>query len=206
MAAPSQSEKIPAQARSRERLAHVLLIAEQIIISDGYAALTMRKLADQCGIALGNLQYYFPTKSDLVEAVVDGICERHASSLTGRPAIKGKPEDTFRMSLHYLLEDVRKPAGSILFWEIWALAAHDKGANTAITKLHQRELDLIAFGITRLNPDLTSRTVRLRAQIIMSTIEGSSLLIGSGRPQARTPGPLIDEIIETSLALARRPE
>jgi AcrR family transcriptional regulator len=181
MATLPPSDTIPTQARARERMANVLCQAEQMMIEDGYASLTMRKLAERCGIALGNLQYYFPSKSDLVAALVEGICVRHRHSLTKQLNQNDDPLAAFKASLRYMLEDIRKPEGSVLYWELWALAAHDSATNAAVTKLYHDELELLVHCITRLNPDLPSPAIRLRAQTVMSMVEGSTLLMNMKR-------------------------
>jgi AcrR family transcriptional regulator len=189
---PLPADPAPVQARARERLANVLEEAEQMLIDAGYAAMTMRKLAERCGMALGNLQYYFPSKSDLITALVENIYET-------------KPQQALEMLLRYILDDVCKSEGSILFWELWVLAARDNAANAAMTKFYAAEQSLIEQGIQQLNPKLPARTTRLRAKVIMGMMEGSTLLIGAGRPDARASKPLVDEIIASMLAIAARP-
>lgn len=202
---PTSPEALPPQARGRERMETVLQEAERMMIEEGYAALTMRKLAERCGIALGNLQYYFPSKSALVAALVDRICERHRQSIGTWPEQEVAPEISFETLLRYVLEDIRKPEGSVLYWELWALAAHDERTKDAMAELYGLELDLLAQAITRLNPALPDATVRRRAQIVFGMLEGSGLMIGAGRPGAANPEPLMDEIVASALAMVMRP-
>lgn len=205
MPKPSTADTVPVQARARERLATVLAEAEQMLIDEGFAALTMRGLAERCGMALGNLQYYFPSKSDLVAALVENIYQRHHHLLTNHTNITADPHQAMEAVLRYILDDICKPEGSTLFWELWVLAARDEAANSAMTKFYQAEQNLIEQSIARLNPKLPTRMARLRAKAIMGMMEGSTLLVGVGRPDARTPKPLIDEIIASMLAIAARP-
>lgn len=191
--------------RTRERMDRLLVEAEQMIIDQGFTALTMRKLAERCGIALGNLQYYFPSKSDLMAALVERIYDQHLRSPDTKTEFSENPETVFRKIIEYMLNDIRKAEGSVLYWELWALAAHDEMARDAMTKFYQAEQAWLAQGIKHLNPALPARLTTLRAKVIMGLIEGSTLLIGTGRPDARTPRPLMDEIITAALSIARQP-
>lgn len=205
MPKPSAAETLPVQARARERLGMVLTEAEKLLIDEGYAALTMRGLAERCGMVLGNLQYYFPSKSDLVAAVVESIYERHQHRLTKHTDAAAAPREAMEALLRYMLDDIRKPEGSALFWELWVLAARDDVANAAMTKFYRAEQDVIEQAIVRLNSKLPARIARLRAKVIVGMVEGSTLLVGVGRPDARAPKPLIDEIIASMLTIAMRP-
>lgn len=198
------SDASPSQARGRERMENVLEEAERMLIDGGYAALTMRKLAERCGIALGNLQYYFPSKSALVAALVDRICERHREAIGTWPGEDTPPEASFETLLRYILDDIRKPEGSVLYWELWALAAHDERTKNAMAELYGLETDLLAKAIARINPALRGSKVRQRAQTVFALLEGSGLMIGAGRPNAQKPEPLMDEIIASALAMAKR--
>lgn len=197
-------DTLPAQNRGRERMENVLLEAERMMIEEGYSGLTMRRLAERCGIALGNLQYYFPSKSALVAALADHICARHREAVETWPAQDAAPEAAFEALIRYVLEDIRKPEGSILYWEFWALAAHDEHAKAAMAELYRTELDLLAEAIARLNPALPGPQIRHRAEIIVGMLEGSGLMIGPGRPHAETPEPLMEEIVAAALAIAMR--
>lgn len=48
----------------------ILEIADSILKTDGYKALSVRKLADMCGIATGTFYLYFPSKEDLVAQAI----------------------------------------------------------------------------------------------------------------------------------------
>lgn len=205
MPKPAPTDPLPAQARGRERLAKALAEAEKMLIAEGAAALTMRRLAERCGMALGNLQYYFPSKSDLVAALVESIYERHQRLLAERADMSTDPRQAMEALLRYMLDDICKPEGSALFWELWVLAARDRVANRAMTKFYRAEQGAIERAIAQLNPKLPAHLARLRAKAIVGMMEGSTLLVGTGRPDARTPKPLIDEIVASMLAIAARP-
>ncbi|HLQ61718.1 MAG TPA: TetR/AcrR family transcriptional regulator [Candidatus Acidoferrales bacterium] len=44
----------------------IVRAAAESLLEDGYAGTSVRSIASRAGVALGNLQYYFPTKSELL--------------------------------------------------------------------------------------------------------------------------------------------
>lgn len=51
----------------------VLSIAFQAFATQGYKALTMRSLANKCGMTVSSLYHHFPSKNDLYESVLDTV-------------------------------------------------------------------------------------------------------------------------------------
>jgi AcrR family transcriptional regulator len=65
--------RAPQQARSRARVRRLLEAADQVLGTEGFAALTMRRLADEAGIPVGTIYQFFPDKG----AVVDALARRY---------------------------------------------------------------------------------------------------------------------------------
>ena len=56
----------------------VMAHALELLIEVGYQGLTMRGIADRCGMSLSNVQYYFRTKEDLIAEIASryfGECD-----------------------------------------------------------------------------------------------------------------------------------
>src|SRR5881392_1583333 len=50
-------------ASAREQIVRA---AAESLLENGYACTSVRAIASRAGVAIGNLQYYFPTKSELL--------------------------------------------------------------------------------------------------------------------------------------------
>ena len=61
--------RVPRQARSRERLARMLDAAEELLVTEGPAALTTTRVAAAAGVSVGSLYQYLPDKEAIVEAL-----------------------------------------------------------------------------------------------------------------------------------------
>lgn len=60
-------------AATRER---ILLAAEDIVLTDGVATLTLENAAERAGVSKGGVLYHFGTRSDLISAMVQRTAER----------------------------------------------------------------------------------------------------------------------------------
>lgn len=66
----------PKQARSQERVHHILDVAEQLFIEFGYQQTTTRAIATRAAIPVGSLYQFFPDKEALVRALANRYFEQ----------------------------------------------------------------------------------------------------------------------------------
>lgn len=59
----------PRQARSQERVSQILDVAEQMFITEGYAAATTNAIAARAKVPIGSLYQFFPDKRAIVKAL-----------------------------------------------------------------------------------------------------------------------------------------
>lgn len=119
---------------------------EQLMRSDGYAAVTYRAVAAAAGVTSGLVQYYFPTLDDVFLATIrrrsDQNLERLATALHARPD----------QPLRVLWEYSRDEATAALTTEFLALGNHRKSIRSEIARVSEqvRRLQLDALhGRTR---------------------------------------------------------
>jgi AcrR family transcriptional regulator len=65
----------PVQARSRARLTAIIEAAERLVVREGVAALSMRRLAEEATVPVGSVYQFFTDR----EAVIAVIVARHGS-------------------------------------------------------------------------------------------------------------------------------
>ena len=66
----------PKQARSQERVHHILDVAEQLFIELGYDQTTTRAIATRADIPVGSLYQFFPDKAAIVQALANRYFEK----------------------------------------------------------------------------------------------------------------------------------
>jgi AcrR family transcriptional regulator len=66
---PARSRREPQQARSRARVAQILLAADAILSEEGVAALTVRRIAERADVPIGSIYQFFGDKGAVIDAV-----------------------------------------------------------------------------------------------------------------------------------------
>ena len=59
----------PRQARSRARVAQILAAADEILSTEGFEALTVRRIAQEAVVPVGSIYQFFPDKAAVVDAL-----------------------------------------------------------------------------------------------------------------------------------------
>lgn len=73
---PSAMRRQPKQARSQERVHHILDVAEQLFIQLGYDAVTTRAIAIRAKVPIGSLYQFFPDKEAILKALANRYFEQ----------------------------------------------------------------------------------------------------------------------------------
>jgi AcrR family transcriptional regulator len=66
--------------RAEQTRGTILASALRLFRRDGYDRTTMRAIAAEAGVSIGNAYYYFGSKEHLIQAFYDGIQEEHAAA------------------------------------------------------------------------------------------------------------------------------
>ena len=64
-------QAVSVRSQDIDRREEILLTARDLFSRHGFAKVSLRDIAGELGISVGNLTYYFPRKADLVDAVLD---------------------------------------------------------------------------------------------------------------------------------------
>ena len=70
---------LPGSGLSQKEL--IIRAAAESLLENGYAGTSVRSIASRAGVAIGNLQYYFPTKSELLIEAWRHLTERSVEEL-----------------------------------------------------------------------------------------------------------------------------
>jgi AcrR family transcriptional regulator len=70
----NDDEAVPKRERTRS---HIRSVALRSLRENGYDATTMRGIAEQAGLSVGNAYYHFPTKDHLVQELYVDVQEEH---------------------------------------------------------------------------------------------------------------------------------
>ncbi|MFH8434026.1 TetR family transcriptional regulator [Streptomyces sp. NPDC018007] len=89
-------ENRPARAAKSEQTRTLILeTALRLFAERGYDRTTMRAIAQEAGVSVGNAYYYFSSKEHLVQGFYDRIAGEHATAV--RPVLEGDRDLTARI-------------------------------------------------------------------------------------------------------------
>ncbi|GAA4237773.1 TetR family transcriptional regulator KstR2 [Actinomadura meridiana] len=158
-----------AAARAKRR-AELLATAAEVFASQGYAATTVRKVADAAGILGGSLYYHFESKEAMADEILstflDELCAAYESvlhrGLNARDTLEGIIRESFRTL------DRHRPAVVLYQNESRHLAANERFhyLDESRRRFEEMWLTLLRRGMAEgafradLDPDLIHRFIR----------------------------------------------
>jgi AcrR family transcriptional regulator len=163
--------------KGRGRAHDILLVARSLLASEGYAGLTMRRVAQDAGMSLSNLQHYYGSKERLLEALLlttmdefQAKMDRIAVAMAGRPQV-----ERFLTTVDMFLDEITEPTMHAIFFEIWALASRHPFASRLMGRMMGRERKAVHGLIQGLNPAIDEAQCMERAVLIVAQIQGLML-------------------------------
>ena len=191
--------------KGRRKAAHILEQATQVLIRDGYSQFSLRRVAEAAGATLGNLQYYFPTKRDLIEAMLVHVITGYVEEFDRLMAeVEGRPQEQLAAVLSYVIRDLTSPRTTVLFPELWSMANRDRAVQQYVEDLYETYRRIVADLIARINPDLSPGQVRLLTIFITSSIEGHTPFTGHDKRWEYLTPEIEETAIRTFLELIER--
>ena len=182
----------------------ILLAAEQLVIDEGYHNFSLRKVAAEADLTLGNLQYYFPSKDSLLKAMLDNCIQRYLDRFEAIRAEAGRdPEAQFIGLITMILRDLNSRRTTVFFPEVWSLSNHDDHATEFMDAMYDRYRGVLIEVIAQLNPSLSPDQQRRLAIFISSSIEGHTMFIGHGKVWTAETDNIIAMAIQSFLWLIR---
>ena len=192
------------QTRQQKKRSQIFQAGKEMLIDDGAALLTMRRLAEKLQMSLGNLQYYFPTRDELFQALIEHLCIDYQERMGDHLDKRRDPTERLTALADFMVSDFRTVEGSIVFWELWALSAHNKPIADAVNHLHELERQAIEQLIRAIAPKLSRSEIQGRAIAIASMFEGVGLYVGVGRPLEKNHKSVARHLKAAALAIAMR--
>jgi AcrR family transcriptional regulator len=169
---------------AEDRRTEIIDTTISVLAFEGYASVTMRSIADRIGVHLSTLQYYFPTKRDLLRSAIDKCIEsdfleqqRLAQDSTTEPGAQ------LRKVLAVHLHASADPMISKVFSTLWGIAAHDSGVEQLLNNFYQQQIELYAKLLKRNYPGWPAKKCVRRAILVVAQLEGLALFVAPGKPR-----------------------
>lgn len=189
----------PPSPKGARRRAEILRVARADLIDHGLDRFSMRAVAEALEMTLGNLQYYFPTRDDLLAAVLETEAAEDAA------AIRGVVADDPEQRLHRVvttLADRWSTGQRGVYMPLGVLALHGRRfaelARAASVRVH----DELAPIVQELDPSADREEARTRAVLIAALLDGS-VLQPYDRTGTRSGRSMVPRVAAAAVTLAR---
>lgn len=134
--------KRPAIVESPSTRSAILDATEQIMLEEGYAAVSSRKVALKAGLKSLLLHYHFGTMDDLFVAVFQRMEDRYDERFARAVASDHPIRELWKLNID--------AASTSLILEFKALATHRKAVRQLISRSARRDRTLHAAALTRI--------------------------------------------------------
>jgi AcrR family transcriptional regulator len=159
------------RSRGRRTRQAILDKATEILITDGYDALVLRDLAQQTGIKLGNLQYYFPTREELLVEVALEFHRLQSIEVEGLFQHEDTPKARMLAAIDYMINAWSQPDAHIYIL-IYYLSAHNKKIWDTRDSIYQSFYKQMEHLLEEALPKSTKTERRKKARLITSLCDG----------------------------------
>jgi AcrR family transcriptional regulator len=159
------------------RAQDILEAARSLLAAEGYAGLSMRRVAQAAGMSLSNVQHYYGSKDLLLEALLLTTMDAFQARMDDIAAAMSERSqlERFLSTVDMFLDELTDPVTHALFFELWALASRNPFASSLMDKMLGRERKTVYKLIRGLNPNLSDEETMQRAILVVAQVEGLML-------------------------------
>jgi AcrR family transcriptional regulator len=133
----------------------LIAAATKVIVRDGVAAATTRRIAAEAGVPLGTVHYWFASKDDLLAAVVQSVLDDLESAVAAaqtpavRPDDSGAPDllESFRAAWRVVEAD--EPGRQLSLYELTNVALRTAGMEELAAKQYGSYRAVAAHAVQR---------------------------------------------------------
>jgi len=168
-----KSSLVPAVARKGElRRAEILAAARKLLVDHGYDRFVMREIAARVGVQLGNLQYYYASRDDLLEAVIRAEFERNQREVAALATGERPPRRKLESITRHLIEVWAKEGGRV-YAVMSLLALHQKRFRALHREIYAAFYDALLPVLREFQPRASRTELLSRARLITTLIDGA---------------------------------
>lgn len=179
---------------TRER---ILSSARALLVGEGIEHLVLRDVAASCAMKLGNLQYYFPSREDLLYAIIQREARGDITAMEVVLASGDDPHAMLEKIIGSLLSRWLEGDGAAVYATLNLYQLHRQKFRDLYREIYADHHATFDNVIRMIKPELSPSERRLRVQLITALIDGALLQVASGS------GPRFQKrVTEQALAIA----
>jgi AcrR family transcriptional regulator len=179
--------------KGEKRRAEIVAVARRVLVEDGYDFFSMREIAGRVGVQLGNLQYYYPTRDDLLEAVVRAEFARNQADVAAIAVGDGTTDARLAAVARHLMQEWAHEGGRV-YAVMSLLAIHHR----QFRDLHREIYAAFYEGLLPMLRELRPRARRPEllgiARIVTTILDGALVQ----EPDRRFVGDAVNTILRVA--------
>ncbi len=177
----------------------ILSEARRLLVECGYEALIMRDVSHYCDMKLGNLQYYFKTREDLIYAVIEAESQSDVLAIDEVLETQKDKNQILEGVIRELLGRWRRKGGSTIYSVLTLLQLHNKVFRELYNRIYANHYAALERVIRYLVPDISTSECQMRARLLTALIDGAGYQIVPGKRSL-----FLDQIVAEGRAIALR--
>ena len=163
-------------ALSRQR---VLDTAREVLANEGLDCFVLREIAKRAEMQLGNLQYYFPTRDDLLEAVIREEFEHNLVPMRALEDSANNLAEYTQQLTELLISEYTGIGGNI--WPVLTLLhLHSRRFRRLSEEIYQQHFDIVMDALRQFGVRGSTGKLREKARLVTAIIDGASLQAHAG--------------------------
>jgi AcrR family transcriptional regulator len=190
--------------KGQKRRAEIVSLGRDILIEEGYDAFVLRTVAARAEITLGNLQYYFPMREDLLEAIGNEEFSRGLYIVQSANKGSGSPKDRLADMVRGLVGEWHQTGGRV-YAVIAMLALHQERFRRLHADQYRIFYQAVAVLLRAINPALSDKEALHQARLSTSMMDGSLFQVALGSRGSRAERKKFDEEIVAAVLKAVAP-
>ena len=185
--------------KGADRVEDIIRTAQNILVTEGLVNLTIRRVAREMGISIGNLLYYFSSKEDLLQAIIEDVIRGYDEELENEIKLfPDSPEKRFKAFIRYLIADTKKPEVRGFFYQFWGLSTHNEQCSGLRQDMDKHFQELTMGLLEDVQPDMPESELGTLALSVITCLEGLHVTLGSGE-QLIGQYPTLGDLVYTQI-------
>jgi AcrR family transcriptional regulator len=160
----------------------ILGAAESVLVRYGHAGFTLRRVADAAGIAVGNLNYHFPTKDSLLSRLVERTLAEFLLRFGEHPPTRAVSlQERLGDMVVWFMDDSTGDRYTHLFRELWAAALHSHTLGRDLRRFYERSIAKVLALVDSSSTDMSHHDLELIIYLMCIISEGCTVLFGASK-------------------------
>ncbi len=192
------------KAKGAKRREEILLLARDVLISSGFSQFSMRDIASRADMKLGNLQYYFPSREELLEAVVRAEFDANLAAVQMIGDASGDGAEALTDAARYLVRQWLNE-GACIYAVMSFLAMHEERFRNLHREIYEQFYAALDPLLMRTKPTMKKAERLRKVRLVTSLMDGALLQSRdqfSGK-NASVPPRFVDDVVAAILLIAK---